>query len=362
MKNIILIYPSFERGGVKLNFMSYLKVLKKTKLNIFILSDKKILKEVKIDKKIKWIPVDDIKISFFYKHFTSLISAYKIFKNRKLFLNKETRIISFQSSFFISIMSKLLRFKMIARVSEDPLEALNNSESYVYSYFVSLTKFITYNLSYKILVNSKKMKSSVGKFTIDKKKICLQYNMNLKSVNKFNLKRKKNIFLCIGRFCKQKNQSVILYAFKIFLSTNKNKDFLLYLCGDGPDKDKLKSICNQLELKNNVKFFKWQNNTDTLMKKVKYLILPSLYEGLPNVLIDAVNNDLLCLCTSVSGVKDICGENYVHIDDNYTDIFDKMNYSVNNYNFLIKKNFKYKKTLRKFLSNKLFYQLKRNIS
>lgn len=358
MKNIILIYPAFERGGVKLNFMSYLKALKKTKFNIFIFSDKKILE----DKKIKWILVGNIKSSFFYKHFTSLISAYKVFKNRKLFLNKETRIISFQSSFFISIISKLLRIKMIVRVSEDPLEALNNSENYIYNYLITLTKFMTYNLCYKILVNSKKMKLSVGKFTLDKKKIRLQYNMNLKSVNKFNLKRKKNIFLCVGRFCKQKNQSVILYAFKIFLSTNKNKDFLLYFCGDGPDKDKLKSICNQLELKKNVKFFKWQNNTDTLMKEAKYLIFPSLYEGLPNVLIDAINNDLLCLCTNVSGVRDICGENYVHIDNNYTDIFDKMNYSVNNYQFLIKKNLKFKKTLRRFLSDKLFYQLQRNMS
>ena len=136
----------------------------------------------------------------------------------------------------------------------------------------------------------------------------------------------------------------------------------MYFCGAGPDKDKLKSICNQLELKKNVKFFKWQNNTDTLMKEAKYLIFPSLYEGLPNVLIDAINNDLLCLCTNVSGVRDICGENYVHIDNNYTDIFDKMNYSVNNYQFLIKKNLKFKKTLRRFLSDKLFYQLQRNMS
>ena len=34
IKNIILVYPSFERGGVKKNFLSYLKILSKKKIPV----------------------------------------------------------------------------------------------------------------------------------------------------------------------------------------------------------------------------------------------------------------------------------------------------------------------------------------
>ncbi len=32
MKNIILVYPAYERGGVKVNFLNYLNILKKKKI------------------------------------------------------------------------------------------------------------------------------------------------------------------------------------------------------------------------------------------------------------------------------------------------------------------------------------------
>ena len=58
MKNIILFYPSFERGGVKRNFINFLRILKKFKLKTFIITDGKIEKkylnkntEIKLIKK-----------------------------------------------------------------------------------------------------------------------------------------------------------------------------------------------------------------------------------------------------------------------------------------------------------------------
>ena len=52
IKNIILVYPSFERGGVKKNFLSYVKILSKKNININIITDKKIDKK-KFKKKNK---------------------------------------------------------------------------------------------------------------------------------------------------------------------------------------------------------------------------------------------------------------------------------------------------------------------
>ena len=360
IKNIVLIYPSYERGGVKKNFLSYLDALNKKNINIYIISDKKILGEVKRKKNIKIFITKNYKLNSIYKYITSMSSAYKIFQIKNLINTNNSRVISFQSSFFSSIICKILGFKLIVRVSEDPLGATKYSDNFVLGFMVMLSKIITYNLSYKILANSEMMKLNLKKLVFYKKKIVLQHNMHLKSIKNFNIQNKKNIFLNIGRFCKQKNQNIILKAFQLFVE--KNKNYQLYLCGDGPDSQKLKNLCINLNLTKYVKFFAWKEDTKKFLLKSKYFVFPSLYEGLPNVLIDAVNNDLVCVCSEVSGVSDICGKDYISINkNNEYEVFSKMQLAVNKYKQLVKKNIFKKKKLDKFLFKKLKNRLIENI-
>jgi len=363
MKNIILVYPAYERGGVKINFLNYINVLKKKNFNIFIISDKKILKDVKNRKNLKIILINSPKLSFFYKYLTSFFSSLEIFKLYKKLNNKNIRVISFQSSFFASIICNILRLKLILRISEDPIEATYYSDNLISGTIILFSKIITYNLCYKILTNSKQMNTNTKKLIYDKKKVYLQYNMNLKTINKFKISHKKNIFLNLGRFCKQKNQSIILRAFKLFINKNKDGKYKLFLCGDGPDAEKLKKLCNDLEINKYVKFYSWQKNTKKLLNQSKYFILTSLYEGLPNVLIDAMNYDLLCLCTSASGVKDICGKNYLHLKKNDPkDVYFKMEFAKKNYDILTIKNKLNKSKLKKFLFKNFAKQLLNNIN
>ena len=43
----------------------------------------------------------------------------------------------------------------------------------------------------------------------------------------------------------------------------------------------------------------------------KLLVFPSLYEGLPNTLIDALNYSLPCISTKCSGAEDILSKDYI---------------------------------------------------
>ena len=49
----------------------------------------------------------------------------------------------------------------------------------------------------------------------------------------------------------------------------------------------------------------WQNNMSKYYLNSKLLIFPSLYEGLPNTLLDALNYSLPCITTKCSGAEDI---------------------------------------------------------
>ena len=240
---------------------------------------------------------------------------------------------------------------MYIRVSEDPIGATIYADERIFSSLVFLSKIITYNFSSRIIVNSELMKKNVGSFIINKSKVTLIHNPSVNKILNYkdkNFSGKKNYFLNVGRLCKQKNQINLIKAFYKF---NKSRnDYKLLICGDGPYKNKLKGICKELGILKRVKFYGWVKNTKKIYKKSKFFILTSLYEGLSNSLIDALNHGLVCCSTDVSGSKDILSDDRLIIKKNNTEeIYKKMLYLDKNYNKL-KKNKKI--NLEKFLISK----------
>ena len=60
-----------------------------------------------------------------------------------------------------------------------------------------------------------------------------------------------------------------------------------------------------LGIKKKVIFKNWVVDTNIYLKKAKFFVLSSLYEGLPNALIDAVNCEVPSISTRCSGAEDI---------------------------------------------------------
>ena len=264
---------------------------------------------------------------------------------KNIFNNKI--VYSFQSSFFPSIVCFLFRIKFLVRVSEDPLGATKHADERLASSIIFLSKIITYNLSTKIIVNAKIMKKNVQLFLFRKSKVYLIYNSVINKIQDIRKKR-KNVFINVGRLCKQKNQISLIKAF--YLLNKINKDYKLIICGDGPDRNKLEKLCYNLKISKKVKFYGWIKNPTKIYKVSKFFVLTSLYEGLPNSLIDARNYGLVCISTNVSGVQDILNDKTLIIKNNdVRSIYKKMLYSITNYKKLKNKN-KDKIKLNNFLS------------
>mgnify|MGYP001248150381 FL=1 len=346
MKKLILFYPSLERGGVKRNFLNFINVVKSYNLEIHIITDQKIDKKFLNKKVTLHLIKKNIIPTLFYKFISSFISVFYLISLLLRNAFKDKVVYSFQSSFFPSIVCFFFRTKFLIRVSEDPLGATQYADERILSSIVFLSKIITYNLSTKIIVNAKMMKKNVQLFLFKKSKVYLVYNLVLNEI--LNIKKeRKNIFLNVGRLCKQKNQASLINAFYYLNKFNKNYE--LIICGDGPDREKLKRLCYNLGISKKVKFYGWVKNLPKIYKESKFFVLTSLYEGLPNVLIDARNYGLVCLSTNVSGARDILNDNSLIIKNNdIKSIYKKMCYSVINYKNLEKKN-KVKTKLNNFL-------------
>ncbi|MBN1899493.1 MAG: glycosyltransferase family 4 protein [Spirochaetes bacterium] len=114
---------------------------------------------------------------------------------------------------------------------------------------------------------------------------------------------RKNVLLFIGRLEKQKNLFNLIYA------VSKVK-FPLVIYGKGSLKKELVDIAKSSKA---LVFFRESIPNDKLPEiynQYKYFILPSFYEGMPKVLIEAMACGCVCIGCNVQGVREIIKNRY----------------------------------------------------
>lgn len=94
-------------------------------------------------------------------------------------------------------------------------------------------------------------------------------------------------FLNVGRLHPQKNQRRLLLQFSYF--HKRNPQIKMLILGSGDLHSELISCIEELELSDSVKIIPYTKNPFAYMSKAKALILSSHYEGLPNVLLEAMS-------------------------------------------------------------------------
>ena len=96
----------------------------------------------------------------------------------------------------------------------------------------------------------------------------------------------------VGRFTNQKNHTFLIDIFYEIYQRNKN--VVLMLVGIGEKEQEIRDKVQNLGLENNVKFMGFCNNTNELFWCMDVFLLPSLYEGLPVVGVEAQCTGLPC--------------------------------------------------------------------
>ena len=99
----------------------------------------------------------------------------------------------------------------------------------------------------------------------------------------------------VGRFVKQKNHDFLIDVFNEYHA--KNPDSKLLLIGTGPLEEKIKAKVEKLNLSDYVLFLGQREDTNKLYSVMDVFCLPSLYEGLGMVLIEAQTNGLPCVAS-----------------------------------------------------------------
>lgn len=100
----------------------------------------------------------------------------------------------------------------------------------------------------------------------------------------------------IGRFVAQKNHTFLIDIFNELHKKEKNS--ILLLIGQGPLMSEIKQKVDSLGISDSVKFLGQRDDVNDLYQVFDMFLLPSLYEGLPVVGVEAQATGNLCIFSS----------------------------------------------------------------
>lgn len=113
----------------------------------------------------------------------------------------------------------------------------------------------------------------------------------------------QNKIIYVGRFAWEKDPEILIRAMDFV--AKKNPNWVLEMAGTGPLLNPMKALVKELNLDSNVVFLGNVNQVATLYQSAKILVLPSVVEGFPNTLIEAMSFGLPCICFNDIPYEDI---------------------------------------------------------
>jgi glycosyltransferase involved in cell wall biosynthesis len=220
----------------------------------------------------------------------TLINALLGFTKR-IGLLKETKVIVRESNSIFHLLNglKLLRYKIAYQIGYSKVDLL-----------ICQTEFMKNQLLEEIPWMKKKLKVIVQKNPINLELVKSQ------SLKKNKISNENEFIVAAGRLVPAKAFDVLIYSF------NEIKDQFpeleLWILGEGPEKEPLQTLINDLNLHKRVKLMGFSKNPFPYFKKARMGVLSSRIEGFPNVLLQMMTLNTNVVSTiSAGGIDKIKG-------------------------------------------------------
>lgn len=215
-----------------------------------------------------------------------------------------------------------------------------------------LTRF-AYKHTHIVAVGEKVKQNLTDYFGLPEKQISVIYNAvkpfekNIDVVDVLNKEKQQgNVVIGnIGRLAPQKGMEYFVESAKLVLKKHHNARF--FIVGDGPLKDKLQQIIKQNHLDKFVYLLGYRSDIQNVMSQCDFIVLSSLWEGLPLTPIEAFSVSKTVVATSVDGTPEIVknNENGLLVEPkNVEQLSDKICFLIENIDFRKKLEFCAKST------------------
>jgi glycosyltransferase involved in cell wall biosynthesis len=294
---IFFIIPTLSHGGAERVISELANSLSQNGHNVSVVLWLGGNQFYQLDDKVKLI---DFKLQHASK-LDKIIGLLKVtYKLRKLYMQeKPDAVISFLTrTNIIAILSGLfLDTKIFISERNNPYLWDNNSQ------LILLLRNFTYKRATGFIAQTKTaQKLASQKFHIGSQVIANP----IKSISLSPDIKKEKIILNIGRLHEQKGQKYLLEAF----SKLNTREWKLVILGEGPERANLESLALTLEIQDYVDMPGSVNNIDEWLQKASIFAFPSMYEGFPNALLEAMGAGLPCISFDCdTGPRDLIRNN-----------------------------------------------------
>ena len=291
--------PSIERGGADKNLYIISNFLLKKFKNITIITASKIDKS-KFNNGVKFISPKLFTWEKFGRNIKSLIAILTLIK---IFFNKKkVLVLSFQSNIWAIILCRIFSQKIITRSNSFPDHWTNSL----------IKKFLfkkIYPLANHNIVNSLRTKNDfIKNYKI--KPTCIYNPLDISKIKSLSRKSASKIFsknklkiIHVGRLSEEKDHITFLRALHLL---DKQINYDAVIMGQGKMKGKIEKFIKNYNLSNNVRLINYKPNPYPYIKQSDFVILTSLHEGLPNILLEAIALKKFVISSNcISGPKEI---------------------------------------------------------
>lgn len=144
---------------------------------------------------------------------------------------------------------------------------------------------------------------------IQKKSIILPNSVNPKFLQEQYYGERRQRVVTVGRMDVNKNQILLIHAFEQI--ADEFPELELYLYGDGPSRSKWEEEVKQTKYASRIHFPGVANDIYDRIREDRIFVLPSIMEGMPNALIEAMALGLANVSTDCpcGGPRELLGDN-----------------------------------------------------
>ncbi|MBI3399374.1 MAG: glycosyltransferase [Deltaproteobacteria bacterium] len=291
MRKIFFVIPALAGGGAERVILYIMRHIDRSKFRPHL-----ILFE-RNGEFLTDIP-SDISVKALMDNQSRYVSKYFVFISLAKLLKKERPDVVVSFMWYTNLVTVLARF--LSKVKCSIIVSERTSMIPYENWFIKLLRNFTIRFLYpkatEIIVNSKSMGLILSKIsTISANKIAIIHNptdirkinhMSVEDVNHPWYQENIPIIIAVGRLSLEKGFSYLIRAFRIIAA--EGISCRLVILGEGAEKERLRKLVVELDIDDKVAFLGFQKNPYKYVANSTLFVLSSLYEGFPNVLLEAL--------------------------------------------------------------------------
>lgn len=309
MKSIMFLCCNFTFGGVEQYILNVIDNIDRSKYNISVMLPGNMVydnENALYSRNVSVYKLAESKMSDKLKEFQSIIQSEKI---NIVHITLGYSAFAYAKAALKTKADKVIIHSHTSQSGNENINLINKIARKIY--FLYANRFIcnqTVNLACSDLAakylfsKSTKVEIVWNGIDIDKFRNA-QVDENF--YNKYGIDKNKINILTVGRMDVPKNPIFLIKVFNELVKINGNYN-LVYV-GSGPLKDEVYQLEDSFNLKEHIIHIPHTNEVAKLMKCCDAFLLPSLYEGLGIVVIEAQASGLRCICSDKIPMLADCG-------------------------------------------------------